>query len=192
MGYDAGGYDADRPELRVERLTTQHLLLTPLVPADDAVDLHVMLSDPAVHVYDPDAQPSSLIEETERRLGLQLMANGGASWALRLCADGSAGPAIGSIGLVGDGGTASRMIGWSLAPAYWGRHLMSEAARCVVGWLLAQDGVEELDAWVDAANAASLGVARAAGMAERERRPRRYDDGHPAETVVLSRSRDRR
>lgn len=181
--------DADRPALRVETLTTQRLLLTPLLPADDASDLHVMLRDPDVHVFDPDGRASSSVEETERRLGLQVMANGGTSWALRLRAGGSAATAIGSIGLVGDSGTACRTIGWSLAPAYWGRHLMSEAAGELASWLLSQDGVEGLEAWLDAANVASLGVARAAGMTERQRLPRHYDDGHRAKTIVMVRSR---
>ncbi|MGI8699678.1 MAG: GNAT family N-acetyltransferase [Nocardioidaceae bacterium] len=174
---------AGRPPLPIQRLGTERLVLTPLDPAGDAPDLHLMLADSEVHRYDVDACASTSLDETEKRLGVQVMANGGASWAVRLRCDGTA---VGTIGLVGDTGTTVQGIGWSLASAYWGRHIMSEAAAVIVPWLLAQDGVDGLEAWVDVRNAASTGVARAAGMTERERLPRVYADS-VSQTVVLVR-----
>lgn len=172
-----------RPVLCLPRLRTDRLELTPLHPEADAPDLHVMLADAEVHRYDVDARASTSRQETEWRLSLQVMANGGATWAVRLRGGGTA---IGTVGLVGDTGTAVQGVGWSLATAWWGRKLMSEAAAVVIPWLLAQDGVAGLEAWVDARNAASLGVARAAGMTERERLPRVYAESI-GQTIVMAR-----
>lgn len=183
-------YGAGRPAPGAQLLTTQRLALTPLDPAADAADLHEMLRDPRVHRFDPDARASGSVAETERRLSLQVMANGGLTWAVRLSAAGpagAAGAAIGTIGLVGESGTAIRGIGWSLAASYWRRGIMSEAARVVEPFLLARDGVAGLEAWVDSRNVASLRVAQAAGMSERARLPRMYGE-YAAQTVVLVRS----
>ncbi len=175
-----------RAPLHVERLRTERLDLTPLEPARDAPDLHVMLSDPEVHRYETDARASTSVGETETRLGLQVMANGGVSWAVR---PRQGGAAIGIIGVFADQGTTIRGVGWSLASSYWRQGIMSEAGRVVVPFLLAQDGVDGLEAWVDSRNLASIGVARAAGMSERARLPRVYSD-HVAQTVVMARAAD--
>jgi ribosomal-protein-alanine N-acetyltransferase len=172
-----------RPPLRIEPLRSDRLDLTPLDPAADAPDLHEMLADPEVHRYDNDAHASETIQETESRLRLQVVANGGATWAIRL----RGGPAIGTIGVFADQGTRIRGVGWSLASSYWQRGFTSEAARVVVPYLLGQDGVDGLEAWVDSRNHASIGVAQAAGMTERGRLPRVYAD-HAAQTVVMARA----
>lgn len=167
-------------------------MLTALDPAADASDLHDMLSDARVHRYDTDARPSTSVEETEKRLSLQVMANGGVSWVIRMRevdrATGAAraiGPPLGTIGVVGDQGSTTHLIGWSLAPSYWQRGITREAACAVVPYLLAQDGVDGLEAWMDSRNVASVRVALATGMTERTRLPRRCDD-HMARTVVMS------
>lgn len=149
-----------------------------------------MASDPAVHAYDDGAGPSRSVRETRKRLSLQVMANGGMSWAVRLRGpDDLGGPAtaIGTIGVFADQGTTIRGVGWSLASSYWRRGIMSEAARIVIPFLLAQDGVDGVEAWVDSANVASVRVALAAGMAERARLPRVYAD-RVAQTVVMARA----
>lgn len=167
----------------VEHLQTQRLRLTPLDPDADAPALHAMLADPEVHRYDTDATPARSVAETARRLLQQVTANDGASWAIRL----GEGPAIGTIGVFADQGTTIRGIGWSLARAHWRQGITSEAARTVVPYLLDQDGVDGLEAWVDSANVASLGVARAAGLAEVARLPRVYPE-RVAQTVVMARA----
>lgn len=173
----------DRPPLRIVPLNTDRLVLTPLDPSADAPALHGMLGDPAVHRYDTDAGPSASVAETEQRLRLQTEANGHTTWAIRF--PGSA--AIGTIGVFADQGTTIRGVGWSLARSHWGQGITSEAARAAIPYLLAQAGVDGVEAWVDSRNVASLGVARAAGMAEQGRLPRVYDD-HVAQTVVLGRA----
>ena len=172
-----------RPPLVIDPLRTERLELTPLDPRADAPALHAMLSDPLVHLYDIDAAGSTSIDETESRLRRQVVANGGVTWAIRLrgC------EAIGTIGIFADQGTTIRGVGWSLIPSYWGDGIMSEAARAAIPFLLTQDGVDGLEAWVDSRNIASLGVARAAGMTERGRLPRVYDD-HVAQTIVMARA----
>ena len=172
-----------RPPLHIEPLRSERLELTPLDPAADAPDLHEMLADPEVHRYDTDARLSESIQETESRLRLQVMANGGATWAIRV----GGGRAIGTIGVFADQGTRIRGVGWSLVSSYWHRGITSEAAGVVVPYLLGQEGVDGLEAWVDSRNHASIGVAHAAGMSERGRLPRVYAD-HVAQTVVMARA----
>jgi RimJ/RimL family protein N-acetyltransferase len=142
-----------------------------------------MLADPEVHRYDTDAVASSSVAETEFRLRQQVVANGGASWAIRL----GDGPAIGTLGIFADQGSTIRGVGWSLASAYWRQGITSEAARVAIPYLLAQPGVDGLEAWIDAQNPASLGVARAAGMTEGGRLPRSYRN-RVAQTVVMVRA----
>lgn len=173
----------NRPPLLVEPLRTDRLDLTPLDPAADARSLHLMLGDPEVHRYDTDARASVSVVETESRLRLQVMTNGGASWAIRR----RSGAAIGTIGVYADQGTTIRGVGWSLASSYWRQGITSEAARVVVPFLLRQAGVDGLEAWMDSRNLASVAVARRAGMSERGRLPRVYRD-HVAQTVVMARA----
>lgn len=173
---------SSRPALRIEPLTTARLDLTPLDPARDAAALHVMLSDPETHRYDTDARASASVEETEGRLRLQVVANGGSTWAIRL----RGGAPIGTIGVFADQGTTIRGVGWSLAASHWRHGITGEAARAAVPYLLAQDGVEGLEAWIDSRNVASLGVARAAGMSLGGRLPR--DGGGVAQTLVMVRA----
>jgi hypothetical protein len=76
-------------------------------------------------------------------------------------------------------------MSWALLAAHRRQGLMGEAAAAVVPWLLAQPGVAGLEAWIDSTNLASLGVARRAGMEERARLPRTYDD-RIAQTIVMA------
>jgi RimJ/RimL family protein N-acetyltransferase/catechol 2,3-dioxygenase-like lactoylglutathione lyase family enzyme len=177
------GVADERPPLVIVTLRTERLELTPLDPVADAPSLHAMFADPLVYRYDTDACASSTVAQTEHRLRRQLAANGATTWAVRQ----DDGPAVGTIGIFADQGTTIRGVGWSLSRQYWGRGIMSEAARTAIPYLLAQDGVDGLEAWVDSRNVASIGVARAGGMAERARLPRVYDD-HVAQTVVMARA----
>lgn len=174
--------NATRPQLRIRPLTTSRLELTPLDPHADASALHAMFADPAVHRYDVDARVSESVEETESRLRLQVVANAGATWAIRL----TGGPPIGTIGVFADQGTTIRGVGWSLTSTYWRQGLTTEAARAAVPFLLAQAGVDAVEAWMDSANVGSIAVARAAGMQLAGRLPRVYPD-RVAQTVVMVR-----
>jgi RimJ/RimL family protein N-acetyltransferase/catechol 2,3-dioxygenase-like lactoylglutathione lyase family enzyme len=173
----------DRPVLLIEPLHTRRLDLVPLDPVGDAPALHLMAADPEVHRYDGDFDASASVAETEQRLLREVVANGGTTWAIRL----RGGDAIGTIGVFADQQTTIRGVGWSLARAYWRQGITSEAARVVVPYLLAQDGVDGLEAWVDSRNLGSLGVARSAGMSERGRLPKPHRD-EVAQIVVMARA----
>lgn len=172
-----------RPPLLIEPLQTARLDLDPLDPVRDAPALHAMVSDAEVHRYDNESTGSTSIAETESRLRMELAANAGTSWAIRF----RGGDAIGTIGVFADQQTRIRGVGWGLTRAYWRHGITSEAARIVVPYLLAQEGVDGLEAWVDSRNLGSIGVARAAGMSERGRLPKPYRD-EVAQTVVMARA----
>ena len=108
--------------------------------------------------------------------------NGGMTWTLALRDEATA---LGTIGIFADQGTTIRGLGWSLRRSHWGQGLMSEAALAIVPFLLAQPGVDGLEAWADSRNVGSLRVAAHAGLTERARLPRSYDD-HVAQTVVMA------
>jgi len=172
-----------RPPLSIQPLQTARLDLDPLDPVRDAPALHAMVSDPVVHRYDSDSAGSTSVAETESRLRMELAANGGTSWAIRL----RGGDAIGTIGVFADQQTTIRGVGWSLTRVHWRQGITSEAARVVVPFLLARNGVDGLEAWVDSRNLGSLGVARAAGMYEQARLPKPYRD-EVAQMVVMARA----
>jgi [ribosomal protein S5]-alanine N-acetyltransferase len=64
-------------------------------------------------------------------------------------------------------------MGYVLARAYWGHGLMSEAARAVADWGLAQPGIFRVWSVTDIDNAASARVLEKAGM-QREGLLRRW------------------
>src|ERR1700722_18620490 len=154
-------------------LSTARLVLRPLDPTLDAPDLFEMDADPLVHQFVYGSSPSRSIKQLARRLVNDLDQNGGMTWSLRLRDDPTA---LGTIGIFADQGTTIRGLGWSLRRSHWSQGLMSEAASEVVPFLLAQPGVDGLEAWADSRNIGSLKVAARAGLTERARLPRSYDD----------------
>jgi RimJ/RimL family protein N-acetyltransferase len=170
-----------RPALVIAELSTARLVLRPLDPTHDAADLFEMDADPLVHQFVYGSSPSRSIDQLQRRLGADLDQNGGMTWALRLRDDPTV---LGTIGIFADQGTTIRGLGWSLRRSHWSQGLMSEAASTIVPFLLAQDGVDGLEAWADSRNIGSLKVAARAGLTERARLPRSYDD-RVGQTVVM-------
>jgi RimJ/RimL family protein N-acetyltransferase/catechol 2,3-dioxygenase-like lactoylglutathione lyase family enzyme len=163
-------------------LSTARLILRPLDPTHDAADLFEMDADPLVHKFVYGSSPSRSISQLQRRLAADLDQNGGMTWALRLGDDPTV---LGTIGIFADQGTTIRGLGWSLRRSHWSQGLTSEAASAIVPFLLAQPGVDGLEAWADSRNIGSLKVAARAGLTERARLPRSYDD-HVAQTVVMA------
>jgi RimJ/RimL family protein N-acetyltransferase len=163
-------------------LSTARLVLRPLDPDADAADLFEMDADPLVHQFVYGSSPSHSVTQLKRRLAADLDHNGGMTWALRLRDDPTV---LGTIGIFADQGTTIRGLGWSLRPSHWSKGVMSEAASTVVPFLLAQPGVDGLEAWADSRNVGSLKVAARAGLTERARLPRSYDD-RVAQTVVMA------
>jgi RimJ/RimL family protein N-acetyltransferase len=166
----------------MSELSTARLALRPLDPTRDAADLFAMDADPLVHQYAHGSSSSRSIEQLTRRLTADLGHNGGMTWAIRLRDDPTV---LGTIGIFADQGTTIRGLGWSLRRSHWGQGLTSEAASAIVPFLLAQPGVDGLEAWADSRNIGSLKVAARAGLTERARLPRSYGD-HVAQTVVMA------
>jgi RimJ/RimL family protein N-acetyltransferase/catechol 2,3-dioxygenase-like lactoylglutathione lyase family enzyme len=153
-----------------------------LDPVLDATDLFEMDADPLVHQFVYGSSPSHSIDQLQRRLAADLDQNGGMTWTLRVRDNPTV---LGTIGIFADQGTAIRGLSWSLRRSHWGQGLTSEAASAIVPFLLAQAGVDGLEAWADSRNIGSLKVAARAGLTERARLPRSYDD-HVAQTVVMA------
>lgn len=141
-----------------------------------------MDADPLVHQYVYGSSPSHSIEQLQRRLASELDQNGGMTWAIRLRDEPTV---LGTIGIFADQGSTIRGLSWSLRRSHWAQGITSEAASAIVPFLLAQPGVAGLEAWADSRNIGSLRVATRAGLAERARLPRSYDD-HVAQTVVMA------
>lgn len=164
-------------------LTTDRLELVPLDPDWDAESLHAMHGDADFSLYGP-SEPTADVAATRRRLMEELKENGGWTWVLRLR---PAVEAVGTIGLFSDQGRSIRGLNWGISRDHWGRGLMGEAAPVVVDHLLAQPGIDGLEAWIDTRNTRSLGVARRARLDERARLARVYAD-HTAQQVVMARA----
>lgn len=167
----------------MQTLKTDRLDLVPLDPDRDAEDLHEMYGDPEFYRYGP-GEPTTDVAATRAQLVDELAGCGGWIWVLRLRPGTEA---LGTIGLFYDQGTSIRGIGWGISRQFWGRGLMGEAAPVVVDHLLAQPGIDGVEAWIDTRNARSLGVARRARLDERARLARVYAD-HTAQQVVMGRA----
>ncbi|WP_161606220.1 GNAT family N-acetyltransferase [Microlunatus speluncae] len=164
-------------------MTTERLELVPLDPDRDAESLHAMYGDPDHYSFGPE-EPTVDVAATHARLTEELAGNGGWTWVLRLRPDTRA---LGTIGLFFDQGTSIRGLSWGLRRDHWGRGLMGEAAPVVVDHLLAQPGIDGVEAWIDTRNTRSLGVARRARLDEKARLARVYAD-HTAQQVVMARA----
>lgn len=167
----------------IRPLTTERLDLVPLDPDRDAESLHAMLGDQDFHLFG-DGEVSRDVDRTRARLAEQVAGNGGLTWAIRLRPDTAA---IGTVGVFYDQGTPIRGLDWGLSRRHWGRGIMSEAARAAVDNLLAQPGIDGVEAWIDSRNTRSLGVARHARLDERSRLPRTTGD-HVGQSIVMARS----
>lgn len=171
----------------MQTLTTARLDLVPLDPDRDAEALHAWYGDPAGDEYGP-SKPTADVPATRARLVEELTGNGGWTWVLRLRPRTEA---LGTIGLFFDQGTSIRGLNWALRRDHWGRGLMGEAAPIVVDQLLAQPGIDGVEAWIDSRNTRSLGVARRARLDERARMARVYPD-HTAQQVIMARAAEPR
>ena len=169
-----------RPRCYAE-LSTARLILRPLDPTLDATDLFEMDADPLVHQFAYGSSPSHSIDQLAAPAGRGARSERRNDLGVRLRDDPTA---LGTVGIFADQGTAIRGLSWSLRRSHWGQGLMSEAASAIVPFLLAQrdrrpGGVGRLH------NIGSLKVATRAGLTERARLPRSYDD-HVAQTVVMA------
>jgi len=106
------------------------------------------------------------------------------SWAIEV-----AGRAVGGIGIEPGEGVFARSadFGYWLGEPYWGRGIMTEAARAVVPYVLEHFGLNRLESAVFAWNPASMRVLEKVGF-EREgvSRASVYRDGELIDRVVYA------
>lgn len=146
-----------------DRLTTQHLDLVPLTPADADEMVHV-LGDERLHAF-IGGRPATLEELRDRYR--QLTAGGSAdgsqvwhNWITRRRFDGRA---VGTLqATIVDGGQRAE-IAWIIGPEWQGQGFASEAARAIVDWL-ERRGVRTITAHVHPDHGASASVAARAGL----------------------------
>lgn len=156
-------------------LQTARLLLRPF-QAEDAADVHVYASDPAVCRF-TDWGPNSR-EETEAWVAGAVAAGAPAHWAITLRDDavGSAGriPAgtvVGGIGVYGrDRGAMDetpevRELGWVVRRDLWGRGIATEAVSAVIDELAEHPSLMEVHARCRPEHKASVRVMAHLGLA---------------------------
>lgn len=141
-----------------EGFHTARLTFRPIAPADAAAIFDGYARDPAVARYMP-WRPHASIAETESYVADCMDAASARTYVV-------AGRAGGELrGVFEVRRTGHRIgFGYTLARPYWGRGLMTEALRAVVGWALGQDGVWRVGDVCDAENAGSARVMEKAGL----------------------------
>ncbi|SEI94550.1 GNAT family N-acetyltransferase [Demequina mangrovi] len=156
-------------------LETARLLLRPFT-TDDAADVHVYASDPAVCRF-TDWGPNST-EDTDAWIEVAADAGSPAHWAITLKEDtvGSAGriPAgtvVGGVGVYGedrgplDATPDIRELGWVVRRDLWGRGIATEAVHAVIEALREDDALEQVHARCRPEHKASAKVMAHLGLA---------------------------
>ena len=141
-------------------IATARLVLAPL-EVEDAAELVDVLGDPALHAF-IGGRPLTLPELEERYARLVAGSPDAGeqwlNWTVRRTDDRQA---VGTVQATVRGRSAS--VAWVVGTAWQGQGYATEAARGLVGWLLAQ-GVEEVVAHVHPDHHASAAVAARAGL----------------------------
>lgn len=144
-------------------LQTTRLLLVPLRP-EDAVEMTVVLRDPALHAFTGDEPlDAAALRDRFERLAIGRSKDGREAWhnwVVRLLGTAEA---IGTVQatVVADRSTAE--IAWVIGAPWQGRGYASEAALALVAWL-DDMGVATIEAHVHPDHAASGKVAARAGL----------------------------
>ena len=143
------------------RLATARLALRPFGPGD-VDDVFEYASDPewAEYLLDVVPQPYTRRNAEEFIAARMLAPNTELPWAIVL-----GGAVIGSIALYLDLRHQTGGMGYALARPYWGRGLMTEAARAVVAWGFGERGLQRIWASADIRNLRSRRVMERLGMA---------------------------
>lgn len=165
-------------------LHSEHLDLVPLDPHRDASDLHPAWSDPAVLEPLGEKDPTTSVAQTVDRLTAMSAGRGIHVWTVRIAGSADALGVVGMFAAPEENGIAG--VTWRLRRDAWGRGIMSEAALVVVEHLLSRPEIRGVEAWINANNTRSLGVARNARMDLRGYLPH-ADTGYQ---LVMGRARD--
>ena len=145
----------------IDKVETERLVLR-LPVRDDAKRIYEAFgTDPEVTRYlgwRPHTSPEQAEEAMSRRLAA-LAEGRELSWVLTLR---ETGELIGNLSLWPGGHQVE--LGYVLGRAHWNRGYMTEAARALIDWALAQDGVYRVWASADVDNTASARVLEKCGM----------------------------
>jgi RimJ/RimL family protein N-acetyltransferase len=157
---------AAAPWPRAEPLTTQRLVLEPLLP-DHAGELAPVLADPALHAF-TGGQPADE-DELRARVARQAAGrspDGAQGWLNWVARDRATHAPVGTVQatVTDDAGVRTAALGWVVATSRQGEGLATEAARAALDWLREQ-GVTRFVAHVHPDHAASAAVARHLGLA---------------------------
>jgi len=163
-------------------LRTARLALRPLAPADrDA--LHRLWTDPDVrrYLWDDRVIELATVDEVIEKSAALFAAEGFGLFALRE-PDGA--ELLGAVGIyrLQPGGEPELI--YSLARAWWGRGLASEASRAVIADAFERLGFARVLARTDLPNRASIAVMERLGMAYEGERP---ENGRPTVSYTLPR-----
>lgn len=150
---------------RAAALDTERLRLTPLVPAD-ADELFPVLDDQRLHVF-TGGLPDTIDELRARLDGWEAERSpdrreAWLNWLVRSADDRRV---VGTMQATveRDHGELRAAVAWTIGSAEQRRGVGTEAARAIVGWLVAE-GVTNVEAHVHPEHTASAGVARNAGL----------------------------
>jgi [ribosomal protein S5]-alanine N-acetyltransferase len=146
-------------------LETERLLLRAMLD-DDADATYRILSDPRVTRYfgsPPMAEPARAIQRIER-IHAAFADQSGIRWAI---APRQGGELIGSCGFWRiDKAHFRAEIGYELDPDHWGRGLIPEALRAMLGFGFAKMGLHSVEANIDPANQGSRRVLEKLGFVQ--------------------------
>jgi RimJ/RimL family protein N-acetyltransferase len=149
-----------------QRILAERLVLEPLL-VGHADELVLVLRDPELHRF-VGGEPLG-VDALRERFALLVRghsADGGEEWFNWVVRE-AGGVAVGTVQATVTRGGRTAEVAWVIGTAWQGRGYAGEAARALVGWLVA-GGVLEVVAHVHPDHVASEGVARRAGLVPTE------------------------
>ncbi|MCB0034606.1 MAG: GNAT family N-acetyltransferase [Anaerolineales bacterium] len=148
-------------------LHTKRLLLRPLT-LTDVPALFELYRDPETMRF-MTSLPHQSAAETHAELERGLTRQGAFYWAICLR---ESGEVIGLVNYLGE--TTVPGMGYALRRDFWGRGLMTEAARAAVAYGFEQVGYNRIELWIDQNNFASQRVAQKLNFRLKGRIPLKY------------------
>ena len=149
------GEGHERVELRTERLTLRPFRL------EDADDVFEYASDDKWLRHLPRVSQPYTRKAAEEFVARQLLT----SWETDpVFAIVLGGKGVGSIGFRVDQKNEIASVGYRIAREHWGKGLMPEAAKAVIGWAFREYGLAKVYTWTDSTNTQSQRVMEKLGM----------------------------
>ena len=158
-------------------LTTERLILRPLT-IEDAVDLHISLSDRTTTRY-WHTLPHTTLVETQAMIEKMLQVSSNCWWSIRLQNSQQ------TIGMIGHhGNTNVPGFGYLLHSAHWRQGLATEALQATIAYAFRVLLLDRIELWIHGDNVPSIKLAEKVGFTRRGRLRQRFG-GQPAIHDVL-------